>query len=93
MEDETVAFVAWTTTPWTLPSNLVIALNPELNYVSVLDEEAKMTYIVAESRKKDFVKQTKIKKHKVLGKKKGKEYEGTQYVPLFNYFEKMREQG
>lgn len=93
VEDESIAFVAWTTTPWTLPSNLVIAVNPKLDYVSILDEEAKMTYVVAESRKKEFIKQAKIKKSKVLGKKKGSEYEGTQYVPLFNYFEKNRENG
>lgn len=93
VENEQTAFVAWTTTPWTLPSNLMIAVNPELEYVSVLDEESKMTYIVAESRVKDFVKLSKIKKHKVVEKKKGAEYDGVQYVPLFNYYEDMRENG
>lgn len=92
-DEETTAFVAWTTTPWTLPSNMMLALSPVLNYVSILEEESKMTYIVAESRMKDFLKIANIKKHKVLGKKNGKEYEGIEYVPLFNYFPEMREKG
>lgn len=39
LEDPNTEFVAWTTTPWTLPSNLVIAVNPELDYVTIEDEE------------------------------------------------------
>ena len=93
VDDEETAFVAWTTTPWTLPSNMMIAINPELEYESVLDEESKRTYIVAESRRKDFVKLAKLKKVKIVEKKKGKEYEGVQYVPLFDYFPEMREKG
>lgn len=92
-EEPTTMFVAWTTTPWTLPSNLMIAVNPELDYVSVLDEEAKVTYIVAESCKKNFLKQAKIKKNKVLGKQKGKEFEGIPYVPLFDYFGQLADDG
>ena len=93
VDDEETAFVAWTTTPWTLPSNLMLAVNPELEYESVLDEESKKTYIVAESRRKDFVKLSKLKKVKVVEKKKGKEFEGIQYIPLFDYFPEMREKG
>ena len=93
VDDEETAFVAWTTTPWTLPSNLMLAVNPELEYESVLDEESKKTYIVAESRRKDFVKLSKLKKVKVVEKKKGKEFEGIQYILLFDYFPEMREKG
>lgn len=93
LEDEETAFVAWTTTPWTLPSNMMIAVSPDLDYVSVLDEESKRTYIVAESRMKDFVKLAKLKKTKVIEKKKGKEYDGVQYIPLFDYYAHMRDNG
>jgi isoleucyl-tRNA synthetase len=93
LEDESVNFVAWTTTPWTLPSNMMISVNPNLDYVSILEEESKTTYIVAESKKKDFIKLAKIKKNKVVDKKKGKELEGISYVPLFDYFPEMREKG
>lgn len=34
-EDESISLVAWTTTPWTLPSNLALCVNPELQYVKV----------------------------------------------------------
>jgi isoleucyl-tRNA synthetase len=72
---------------------MMLALNASLDYVSILDEESKITYIVADSRKKDFIKLANIKKHKVLGKKKGTEYENIEYVPLFNYFPEMRNKG
>ena len=93
VDDENTKFVAWTTTPWTLPSNLMIAMSPKLDYVSILEEETKTVYIVAESRKKEFMKLAKIKKGKVIDKKKGTEYEGTQYVSLFDYFSQYREKG
>lgn len=35
--DPNIKFVAWTTTPWTLPSNLALAVNPEFTYVKVKD--------------------------------------------------------
>lgn len=36
-EDPEVSLVAWTTTPWTLPSNLALCVNPEMEYVRVKD--------------------------------------------------------
>lgn len=45
--DEDASFVIWTTTPWTIPSNLGIAVNPELTYVQVNVEGKK--YVVAEA--------------------------------------------
>lgn len=35
LEDETVSFIAWTTTPWTLPSNLALCVSPDFIYVKV----------------------------------------------------------
>ena len=67
-EDNNVNLVAWTTTPWTLPSNLALAVNPNFTYVKIVDEEKEKIYIVAESRLKDVLKQANIKKHKVLEK-------------------------
>jgi len=34
-EDPNVSMIAWTTTPWTLPSNLALVVNPEMDYVKV----------------------------------------------------------
>lgn len=47
---EGAAFVAWTTTPWTLPSNLSLCVNPEFVYVRVRDPVKGKVYIVAEAR-------------------------------------------
>ena len=45
-----VNFVAWTTTPWTLPSNLAIAVNPEFVYLKLKDIADDKIYILAECR-------------------------------------------
>ena len=50
VEDPTVELVAWTTTPWTLPSNLAAAVNPDFDYVKIQNEENGKIYIVAECR-------------------------------------------
>ena len=42
-------FLAWTTTPWTLPSNLALAVNPDLDYVKVFDKEDDCYYYMAKS--------------------------------------------
>ena len=92
VDDPEVSLIAWTTTPWTLPSNLACAVNPEFVYLKVLDEEKNRTIIFAEPRLKDVLKQCNIKKHKVLEKLKGADLVGKRYVPLFDYFKHMEEQ-
>ena len=42
------SMLAWTTTPWTLPSNLALCVNPDLKYLKVWDIERKTFFIVAE---------------------------------------------
>ena len=74
--------LAWTTTPWTLPSNLALAVGPDIDYaVMSLDGE---TLIVAESRlgayEKEFAGAVQV------GSLKGSELVGRRYVPLFDYF-------
>uniref|UniRef100_A0A8C3F7E3 isoleucine--tRNA ligase n=1 Tax=Chrysemys picta bellii TaxID=8478 RepID=A0A8C3F7E3_CHRPI len=49
-EDENVSLVAWTTTPWTLPSNLALCVNPELQYVKLKDSATGKIYILMEAR-------------------------------------------
>nr|CAD1839759.1 unnamed protein product [Ananas comosus var. bracteatus] len=49
-DPDNAALVAWTTTPWTLPSNLALCVNANLVYVKVRDKYSGATYIVAESR-------------------------------------------
>jgi len=72
--------VIWTTTPWTLPANVGVAVNPDLDYV-VLKADDKY-YIVAESLVKDFEEKTGIE-GTVERKIKGKELEEIEYVHPF----------
>lgn len=50
VDEPNVSFIAWTTTPWTLPSNLALAINPEFVYVKIHDLEKDKIYILAENR-------------------------------------------
>lgn len=47
-DDSSIQLAAWTTTPWTLPSNLCIAVHPDLIYVTVLDKKTEKKYILME---------------------------------------------
>jgi isoleucyl-tRNA synthetase len=51
-----VSFVIWTTTPWTLPANVAIALNPKENYEVLSHPESKRSFVVASKRVEDFIK-------------------------------------
>jgi len=86
VDEPGTSLVAWTTTPWTLPSNLACAVNPDFDYIKILDEEKDKTYIIAECRLAAVKKDNKIKKCKVLDKMKGKDLVGKSYIPLFEYF-------
>lgn len=75
-------FVAWTTTPWTLPSNIVLCVNASLDYEYVEDESGDI-YIVG----KDKHKNCNIKTKSIIKTVKGAELVGMKYHPLFPYFE------
>ncbi|CAD8078640.1 unnamed protein product [Paramecium sonneborni] len=89
--DETTKFVAWTTTPWKLPSNLALAVHPDLDYVKLLDKASNTHYILAQSRIIELYQDDKL--YEIVQKFKGSELVGIEYVPLFNYFLERREQG
>lgn len=77
-------FLAWTTTPWTLPGNVALAVHPKLNYVLV--QQGDEQYILAEDRLEvlnaaDGKEQIP---YKVKKKYKGKELAGMTYEPLFD---------
>lgn len=80
------SLVVYTTTPWTLPSNLLIAVNPNLEYMEVLDGTTNQRYIMLESGLSMLYKDLKRAKYKVLGRIPGKSMVGWMYKPLFNYF-------
>ena len=78
-------FLAWTTTPWTLPSNLALMVNPQADYVKVKDKTGKK-YILAKERLKEHFKE----EVEVLGDFTGEVLAGVRYKPLFGFFEKHR---
>lgn len=93
LDDPNVNLIAWTTTPWTLPSNLALCVHPTQDYVKFLDEATGKNYICMQARLAYVVKQCKIAKHKVLETMKGAALKGLKYEPLFPYFKERREEG
>ncbi|MDR1838419.1 MAG: isoleucine--tRNA ligase [Treponema sp.] len=80
--------LAWTTTPWTLPSNLALTLGADIDYVLVEDNESHDYYILAEARLSSYYKDYKDpSEYRIVWRKKGTELAGLQYEPLFPYFE------
>ncbi|NLD98783.1 MAG: isoleucine--tRNA ligase, partial [Fibrobacter sp.] len=74
--------IVWTTTPWTLPSNVALAVGPDIRYVKVLDGDT--TYILAKDRLSAYYKD--LSKVTILEEISGKDLEGLQYIPMFEYF-------
>ncbi len=75
--------IAWTTTPWTLPANSALAVNPNMEYVRMQDEDGAV-YIVAASRLKSYEKQ--FANATQVGSVKGADLVGMHYTPLFPYY-------
>ena len=81
--------LVWTTTPWTLPSNLMLAVGKDIDY-AVMNENGQ-DYIIAEARLGSYKKQLE---HAVLVKKiKGAELLGLGYEPMFPYFRHFKDKG
>jgi len=76
--------IAWTTTPWTLPSNLALAVNPKLTYAYVKDKSDGNTYLLAKKLISEFYKSKD--EYTITEEVKGKELENKKYEPLFSYF-------
>lgn len=87
--EENTYFLAWTTTPWTLPSNMALASGPDIDYVKVNDEGT--FYILAESRLHAYYKKDAVPP--VVARCKGKELNGMTYTPLFDYFANKKAEG
>ena len=77
---ENTYFLAWTTTPWTLPSNVALCMNGKEDYtkIKVGDEY----YILADALISSLFEEGNYEK---VDTKKGSEYEYTEYIPLFDY--------
>lgn len=89
--EENSYFLAWTTTPWTLPSNLALAVGPDIDYVKVKDDESGEYYYLAEKLTKKYYKDNKGMT--VVARMKGNELVGKTYEPLFPYFADLKKLG
>ncbi len=75
--------MAWTTTPWTLPANSALAVNPDMKYVRMQDSDGAV-YVIAESRLKAYEKQ--LANAEKIGEVMGADLVGKKYTPLFDYY-------
>ena len=82
-------FLAWTTTPWTLPSNLGLCMGPDIDYVKILDKESGDYYIFAEARLGAYYKNETD--YEIIWRHKGKDFIDAEYEPLFPYFAQLKD--
>ncbi|MBL7715425.1 MAG: isoleucine--tRNA ligase [Bdellovibrionales bacterium] len=90
--DQGAQLLAWTTTPWTLPSNLALAVHSDVDYVQAKEHSTGKKYILAEALLKSIFKDPS-KDAEVELKFKGSSLVGLKYEPLFKFFEGKRAQG
>jgi isoleucyl-tRNA synthetase len=78
-----VLALVWTTTPWTLPSNLAVAVHPLLTYVTV--KSGGERYLIAEDRLAAYARELGDQPQ-VVGRHEGSELVGLHYLPPFDFF-------
>ena len=79
-DEADTCFLAWTTTPWTLPSNVALCVNPDAEYVKIKTEDG--CYILAKALVGGLFEEGK---YEVVAEYIGKDLEYTKYEPLFPY--------
>jgi len=80
LKDEDAAILVWTTTPWTLISNIALAVGPEIEYVKIKHEKHGIIYLA-----KARLSIIKEEEYQLLEELKGSELLNKDYEPLFNY--------
>ena len=80
---EDAYFLAWTTTPWTLPSNVALCVNPKEDYVKIKNPSEDKIYYMAEA----LVEKVVGEDAEILQRYKGKDLEFMEYEPLFKFVE------
>ncbi len=94
VDEPQTELVVMTTTPWTLPSNLALCMNPDLDYAKILDKETGRHYVLLKSRLSELYKDAKEGEHyTLLDVSKGSAYKDKKYVPMFDYFIHLKEKG
>jgi len=83
-EFEDASFLVWTTTPWTLPGNVALAVNGDLEYVHIKTINNEEFILLSE--RLNVIEE----EYKVIRKFKGKELIGLRYEPVFDYLKKEK---
>jgi isoleucyl-tRNA synthetase len=76
--------LVWTTTPWTLPSNLAAAVHPDVDYVTVVGADGDK-YLLAEARVAAYARELG-EEPEVVARHKGSDLVGKKYLPPFDFF-------
>ena len=92
-QEPTVYLLIWTTTPWTLPENLMICAGADIDYVAVRDltDDARPVYVMAEARLPHIFR--KAEQYERVAAFKGSALKGTSYEPIFPYFADRKAEG
>lgn len=89
-DKDNTSLLVWTTTPWTLPSNLTACVNPELIYAKFKQTSTQKTFIMLESRIETIFQ---AGDYEILEQFPGKKLKNLKYEPIFPYFKEMKEKG
>jgi isoleucyl-tRNA synthetase len=90
LNDEDNYIAAWTTTPWTLPSNLALCVGADIDYVLLKDEDLGKSFYIAKDRVEAYSKKRNLT---VIKECKGSDLKGKTYSPLFPYFKNLASDG
>jgi len=91
LEEEGTFFLAWTTTPWTLPSNMALAVGPDIEYVKLREKASGSFYILALPRLERYYPDPEG--YEIVERMPGSALRGARYEPLFPYFAHLKDKG
>ena len=89
LDDEDAKVLAWTTTPWTLPSNMALAVSPEITYAKVKNGDGSH-YVVAKNLVEQHFKEGE---YDIVEEFTGERLVGKRYSPLLPYFADKKDEG
>ncbi len=89
--DPETSILAWTTTPWTLISNLALMVGPNIEYVKIKDVKLNKQFILAKNRLSAYYKE--VSDYEILEEMLGIKLKGLTYEPLFDYFADHKKTG
>ncbi|MBI2024156.1 class I tRNA ligase family protein [Candidatus Giovannonibacteria bacterium] len=75
----TTSFLVWTTTPWTLPGNVALAINPKADYVTIEPEDSPGEWLILAEKRLSVIRGA----YKIINRVNGKSLAGMEYDPLY----------